>query len=104
MENRTAEKVGNGTDQFAHLTHEMSRAKELVNDFVEDGKRKAQRMVKRGVVAAEDYVEDTTYYIKRHPWQSVGMAAGVGAGTGLLLGWMFSRVCATNGKFQAVEH
>ena|ERR1700730_11483450 len=104
MEDRTIEKAADGAAQLAHLTHEVSRAKTLMNDFVEDGKRKAQRMVKRGVVAAEDYVEDTTYYIKRHPWQSVGMAAGVGAGGGLLMGWMFSRVCTTNGKFQAVEH
>jgi len=37
-----------------------------------DGKRKAELMLKRGFVAAEDRVEDTTYFIKRPPWQSVG--------------------------------
>jgi ElaB/YqjD/DUF883 family membrane-anchored ribosome-binding protein len=103
METKTVEKAVDGAAQFAHLTHEVSRAEELVNDFVEDGTRKAQRMVKRGVVTAEDYVEDTTYYIKRHPWQSVGIAAGAGAGAGLLLGLLFSRTCAANTKFQAVE-
>jgi ElaB/YqjD/DUF883 family membrane-anchored ribosome-binding protein len=104
MESKTTiESAADAAVKLAHLTHEVSKAKTLVNDFVEDGTRKAQRLVKRGVVTAEDYVEDTTYYIKRHPWQSVGVAAGVGAGAGLLLGWIFSRACAEKCSFQAVE-
>lgn len=79
---------------FAHLTNEMSKAKVLVEDAIEDGKRKAQRMMKRGYYLAEDCVDETTHYIKHHPWQSVGIALGVGAGTGILFGWLLSR---TNG-------
>ena len=91
METKLIEKAVDGAAQFAHLAHEVSAAKARVNDLVEDGTRKAQRIVKRGVVTAEDCVEDTTYYIKRHPWQSVGIALGVGAGAGLLTGWLCSR-------------
>lgn len=108
MEAKTIDKTADGALQLAHLTHEVSKVRTLVNDVVEDGKRKAQRTVKRAYVAAEDYVEDTTYYIKRHPWQSVGVAAGLGVGAGLLASWMLSRaaqICTENGKgeFQAVE-
>lgn len=108
MEPNTSEKIAGGAFQLAHLTHEVSKAKASVNDVIEDGKRKARRTAKRAVVAAEECVEDTNYYIKRHPWQSVGIAAGVGVGAGLLASWMLSRVahaCTRNGKaeFQAVE-
>ena len=105
METRTIEKAAEGAVELAHLTHEVSKARVLVSDVIEDGKRMAQRTARRAYVAAEDCVEDTTYYIKRHPWQSVGIAAGFGVGAGVLAGWMFSRTCTGNGKteFQAVE-
>ena len=93
MEGKTIESATDAAINLAHLTHEVSKAKTLVDDVLEDGKRKAQRVVKRGYVAAEDYVEDTTYYIKRHPWQSVGVALGLGAGAGIVVGWLFSRSC-----------
>ena len=76
---------------LAHLTHEASKAKMLVEDVIEDGKLKAQRLMKRGRIRAEDYVDETTYYIKHHPWQSVGVALGLGAGAGVLFGWLLSR-------------
>ena len=84
---------------FAHLTNEMSKAKVLVEDAIENGKRTAQRMMKRGYFRAEDYVDDTTHYIKHHPWQSVGIALGVGAGAGMLFTWFLTR----NGAAEATE-
>ena len=90
MENKTLESAADAALRLAHLKHEVSHAKVLVNDFVEDGKRKAQRIAKRGRVAAEDYVEDTTYYIKRNPWQSVGFAAVLGATAGLIIGLLLT--------------
>ena len=108
METKIVEKATEGALQMAHLTHEVSKARTLVNDVIGDGKRKAQRTAKRALITAEDYVEDTTYYIKRHPWQSVGIATGVGVGAGVLASWVFSRglrACQGNskGEFQAVE-
>jgi ElaB/YqjD/DUF883 family membrane-anchored ribosome-binding protein len=106
MEKRTVEGAADAGMNLAHLKHEVAKAKTLMNDLVEDGKRNAQRMVKRGYNAAEDYVEDTTYYIKRHPWPAVGMAAGIGAGAGLLAGWLCTRAWVMNGtsRHQAMEH
>ena len=93
MQTRAVETATDSAVKLAHLSHEVSKAKAIVNDVIEDGKREALRTVKRAYVAAEDRLEDTTYYIKRHPWQSVGIAAGVGAGVGLFAGWVCSRAC-----------
>lgn len=105
MESNIIEKTAEVALPLVQLTHE---ARTLVNDVLEDGKRKAQRTAKRAAIAAEDCVEDTTYFIKRHPWQSVSVAAGFGVGVGLLAGWLLTRAtrgCAQNNKreFQAVE-
>ncbi len=89
MENRE-----NVTDQAINLpdfAERVGKAKVLVNDVIEDGKHKVGRTFKRGIVATEECIEDTTYFIKRHPWQSVGTAVGIGAVVGLLAGWQASR-------------
>jgi ElaB/YqjD/DUF883 family membrane-anchored ribosome-binding protein len=91
MESQVIENAADAAIKFAHLTHEVSKAKTLVQDAVEDGRRKAQRIARRGYVAAEDFAEDASYYIKRHPWRSMGIALWVGAGAGLLAGWFCTR-------------
>jgi ElaB/YqjD/DUF883 family membrane-anchored ribosome-binding protein len=93
--------IGNVTDaaiNLAHLTHQVGKAKILFDDVMDDGKRKVERTAKRGVVAVEDCIEDTTYFIKRHPWQSVGTALGLGTAMGLFVGWLTTRACARNGQ------
>lgn len=109
METNTIENTAaDGPVQFAHLTQEVSKARTVARKVIEDGQRQARRTAKRAVVAVEECVEDTTYYIKRHPWQSVGLAASFGVGAGLLASWLLSRSsrgCPSNGnaEFQAVE-
>lgn len=96
MENNVVEKMADVGINFTHFTNEVSKAKVLLEDALEDGKRKAERTLKRGKFAAEECIEDTTYFIKRHPWESVGVALGFGAGIGLLAGWFATRTCAKN--------
>lgn len=95
MEAKTLENVNDATINLAHLSHQISKAKVLVDDVLEDGKRKIERTAKRSFNAAEECVENTTYFIKRHPWESVGISVGVGAVggllTGLLTGWLIAR-------------
>lgn len=98
MEGKTMENVTDAAINLAHLTHEVAKAKVLVDDVIDDGKRKVERTVKRGFVAVEDCIEDTTYFIKRHPWQSVATALGLGTAMGLFVGWLTSRACARNGQ------
>jgi len=96
MEGKTMENVTDAAVNLAHLTHQVAKAKVLIDDVIDDGKHKVERTVKRGFVAVEDCIEDTTYFIKRHPWESVGAAVGVGAIVGLLAGWLTTRTCANN--------
>ena len=72
------------------------KAKVFVNDVIEDGRHTVERTFKRGMLATEECIEDTTIFIKRHPWQSVGTAVGIGAVVGLLAGWQVSRFRGRN--------
>ena len=95
METATVEN-GKGTAvRLAHLTAKAAEGKMLAEDLVEIGKRKAQRLVRHGVEAGEDYLDESKRYIKHNPWQSVGVALGVGAVIGLLAGWVCARSCKT---------
>jgi ElaB/YqjD/DUF883 family membrane-anchored ribosome-binding protein len=76
--------------KLGQLAAKATEGKILAEDLVEIGKRKAQRVIRRGYEAGEDYLDDTTYYIKHHPWQSIGVALGVGLTLGFLSGF-FSR-------------
>ena len=91
MQNATLNTLTDSAINLAHLTHQVSKAKVLLDDVIEEGKRKAERVVKHGVIAAEDAMVDATYCIKRHPWQSVAAALGAGVGLGLLFGWMATK-------------
>ena len=98
MGGKTMENVTDASINLAHLTHQAAKAKVLIDDVIDDGKRKVERTAKRGLVAGEDCIEDTTYFIKRHPWQSVGTALGLGTAMGLFAAWLTTRVCARNGQ------
>jgi ElaB/YqjD/DUF883 family membrane-anchored ribosome-binding protein len=76
--------------KLGHLTAKAVEGKIFAEDLVETGKRKAQRMIRKGYEAGEDYLDDATHCIKHHPWQSVGVALGAGLALGFL-GGFFSR-------------
>ena len=96
MESNTRVNVTEKAINLPDLAEQVEKAKALVNDVIEDGKHKVERSFKRGILATEECIEDTTYFIKRHPWQSVGTAVGIGAVFGLLAGWQASRFCGRN--------
>jgi len=77
--------------KLGHLAAKTVEGKIIAEDLVEIGKRKAQRMIRRGYEAGEDYLDDTTYYIKHHPWQSIGVALGVGLTLGFISGFLGRR-------------
>jgi ElaB/YqjD/DUF883 family membrane-anchored ribosome-binding protein len=86
--------VANGkhtATKLAHLAAKAAEGKIIAEDLVEIGKRKAQRMVRRGYETGEDYLDDTTHYIKHNPWQSVGIALSVGLTLGFLGGFLGKR-------------
>jgi ElaB/YqjD/DUF883 family membrane-anchored ribosome-binding protein len=86
--------VANGKNtatKLAHLAAKAAEGKIIAEDLVEIGKRKAQRMVRRGYETGEDYLDDTTHYIKHNPWRSVGIALSVGLTLGFLGGFLGKR-------------
>ena len=86
--------VANGKNRgfkLAELATKAAEGKVIAEDLVEIGKRKAQRMVRRGMNAGEDYLDETTHYIKHHPWQSIGVALAVGLTLGFVGGFLGRR-------------
>lgn len=77
--------------KLAHLTAKATEGKMLAEDLVEIGKRKAQRLVRKGYEAGEDYLDESKRYIKHNPWQSVGVALGVGLALGFVSGFLSRR-------------
>jgi ElaB/YqjD/DUF883 family membrane-anchored ribosome-binding protein len=84
MRSVTVEDGKNTGIKLAHLAAKASEGKVIAEDLVEMGKRKAQRLVRQGYEMGEDYIDESRRYIKHNPWQSVGVALGVG----LLLGFV----------------
>ena len=77
--------------RLAHLTAKAVEGKMLAEDLVEIGKRKAQRMVRKGYEVGEDYLDESERYIKHNPWQSLGVALGVGLALGFVSGLLTRR-------------
>jgi ElaB/YqjD/DUF883 family membrane-anchored ribosome-binding protein len=83
---------GKGTlAKLAHLTAKAAGGKMLAEDLVDIGKRKAQRLVRRGYETGEDYLDESKRFIKHHPWRSMGFALGVGLSLGFLGGFLSRR-------------
>ena len=74
MQTITAENGKSTGFKLAHLGAKAAEGKILAEDLVDIGKRKAQRAIRRGYSAGEDYLDESTYYIKHHPWQSVRLS------------------------------
>lgn len=82
------------------MTTNIEATKETVREHlkpaleaVEVNVRDARRAVEHGRRAAEDFIDDTTLQVRRHPFGSIALAATAGALTGCVLG--FALGCQT---------
>ena len=91
MQIRTMTNGKNTGIKVAHLAAKAAEGKVIAEDLVEIGKRKAQRALRHGYEAGEDYIDETRRYIKHNPWRSVGVALGVGLTLGFLGGVLMRR-------------
>jgi ElaB/YqjD/DUF883 family membrane-anchored ribosome-binding protein len=64
---------------------------EPVRAAVDEHLRDVRRAVVAGRHAAEDYAAETTVQVRRHPFASLGIAAGVGAFFGCVIGFTIGR-------------
>jgi ElaB/YqjD/DUF883 family membrane-anchored ribosome-binding protein len=78
-------------EHIAESAHQASRATSAVADAIEDGVGVIKRAAKQGGDAAEEFVNDRTQWIRRHPVLSVATTFAVGVAAGTLLGWMMKR-------------
>ena len=90
MRTATAEDGKNTGIKLAHLAAKAVEGKVIAEDLVDIGKRKAQRLVRQGYEMGEDYIDESRRYIKHNPWQSVGIALGIGVALGFIAG-LFGR-------------
>ena len=78
--------------RIAEVGIDLGLLKKRLENAVEDAVLEAERMAKHGRHAMEDVIEDTTYWVRKNPWQSVGYTAGAAFGIGLCVGWFTSRL------------
>jgi ElaB/YqjD/DUF883 family membrane-anchored ribosome-binding protein len=81
---RTAEHIGESVRQ-------ASRATSAIADAIDDGVGVVRRAAKQGGDAAEEFLNDTTQRIQRHPVLTVATTFAVGVAAGTLIGWMLKR-------------
>jgi UDP-N-acetyl-D-mannosaminuronic acid transferase (WecB/TagA/CpsF family) len=82
---RTAEHV-------AESAHQASRVACAAADaIIEDGVGVVRRAAKQGGDAAEEFLNDTTLRLQRHPMITVVTTFAVGFTAGALIGWMIRR-------------
>jgi ElaB/YqjD/DUF883 family membrane-anchored ribosome-binding protein len=91
MRTATVEDGKNSGIKIAHLAAKAAEGKIIAEDLVDIGKRKAQRLVRQGYEMGEDYLDESRRYIKHNPWQSVGVALGLGVALGFIAGLLSRR-------------
>ena len=78
-------------DQITETARKASRATSAVADAFGDGVEAARRAAKQGGDAAEEFIDDTTKRLQRHPIETVAVTFAIGVAAGILIGWMVKR-------------
>ena len=72
-------------EHIAESVHRVCRAASAFTDAVEERVKAARRVVKQGGDAAEEFLDDTTKRLQRHPVESIVLATVVGIVAGILM-------------------
>jgi hypothetical protein len=78
-------------EHIAESARRASRATAAVADAIGDGVEAAKRAAKQGGDAAEEFLDDTTKRLQRHPVETVVTTFAIGMAAGILIGWMLKR-------------
>lgn len=74
--------VGANAKSLASAARDLSekafRAGHLVSDALDDGKRVVEHSVRRGRIAAEDTIAQSTLLVRKRPLQSVAASFAIG--------------------------
>jgi ElaB/YqjD/DUF883 family membrane-anchored ribosome-binding protein len=83
--------VGRAGDQVAETARTASRMTSAMAEAVEEGLGAARRVAKQAGDAAEEFFDDTTKRLERHPIETVVGSMAVGVAIGIVIGWLISR-------------
>jgi ElaB/YqjD/DUF883 family membrane-anchored ribosome-binding protein len=78
-------------EHIAESARQASCATSAVADAIGNGVGVVRRAAKQGGDAAEEFLNDTTQRIQRHPVLTVATTFAVGFTAGALLGWMIKQ-------------
>jgi len=78
-------------EHIAESAHQAFRVTTAVADAIEDGVGVVTRAAKQGGDAAEEFLNDSTQRIQRHPVLTVATTFVVGLAAGAFIGWMIKR-------------
>ena len=78
-------------DHITESAHQASRATSAVADAIHDGVGVARRAVKQSGDAAEEFLNDTSQRIQRHPMLIVATTFAAGFSAGAVIAWMIKR-------------
>ena len=79
------------SEQVAVTARKTSQAASAVADAFEDGIGAVRRVAKQGGDAAEEFIDNTTKRLQRHPIETVVTTFAIGVALGALIGWMIKR-------------
>ena len=78
-------------DNIAEPAHQASRATGAIADAIEDGVGVVRHAAKQGCDASEQFLNETTHRLQRHPALTVATTFAAGAMVGALIGWTMKR-------------
>jgi len=78
-------------EHIAGTARQASCASSAIADAIEDGVGAVRRAAKQGGDVAEEFLNDTTQRIQRHPVLTAAATFAVGLTAGTLIGWMMKR-------------
>ena len=78
-------------EHIAETAQQASRATCAVADAIEDGVGVLRHAAKQGGDAAEEFLNDSTQRLQRHPVLTIATTFAVGFTAGTLIGWMLKR-------------
>ncbi len=83
--------IGKAGDTIAETARTASKFTSKVADAVEEGIGAAKRVVKHSGDAAEEFFDDTTKRLQRHPIETVVASFAAGILVGITIGWFSKR-------------
>jgi ElaB/YqjD/DUF883 family membrane-anchored ribosome-binding protein len=81
----------NTATKLAEAGRDADRLRVALAEAAEDSIKTAKRAVRNGRMAAEDFMDEAVFTVKRNPVKSIGVTFGVAFGIGALAGWLARR-------------